>query len=324
MQAVYDTLLRATPEGEIEAAPRHRVGVERGQDRPDPDAARRRDVLRRVERSPPRTPRRASWPSRTAPRRTRPTSRTVADATAIDDTTLEITLTVPDPALETYLTQNAGLVESATRSPRPTSRRCRSAPARTCSTPTRPSSAAPTCSTERGVLEPGRPALRQARHERLRRPDRAAQRDPGRSGERLVPLTDNDQIPQIEGAGFTARPSRARLGRAAPLPDREGTLAPALADVRVRQAINYALDREALLEALVGGYGTRRRRSSRPTPPATTRSWTRSTSTTSTRPRAHGRGRVRRRVRRDDAPRRGLPGVTSRSSPTSWPRSASP
>jgi peptide/nickel transport system substrate-binding protein len=37
--------------------------------------------------------------------------------------------------------------------------------------------------------------------------------------------------------------------------DRSGTLLPALADVRVRQALNYAIDRTAITDALVGRYG---------------------------------------------------------------------
>ena len=38
--------------------------------------------------------------------------------------------------------------------------------------------------------------------------------------------------------------------------DREGKLAPALKDVRVRQAINYATDRDSILEAVKGDLGT--------------------------------------------------------------------
>ncbi|WP_417510170.1 ABC transporter substrate-binding protein [Microbacterium sp.] len=40
------------------------------------------------------------------------------------------------------------------------------------------------------------------------------------------------------------------------LMDRDGTLIPELADVRVRQALNYAIDREAITEAAYGEYGT--------------------------------------------------------------------
>ena len=38
--------------------------------------------------------------------------------------------------------------------------------------------------------------------------------------------------------------------------DREGTVVPALADVRVRQALNYAVDRDSIAEALYGEYGS--------------------------------------------------------------------
>ncbi|MEV7610955.1 ABC transporter substrate-binding protein [Microbacterium sp. NPDC089320] len=38
--------------------------------------------------------------------------------------------------------------------------------------------------------------------------------------------------------------------------DREGTLVPALGDQRVRQAINHAIDREAIVEALYGKWGS--------------------------------------------------------------------
>jgi peptide/nickel transport system substrate-binding protein len=40
------------------------------------------------------------------------------------------------------------------------------------------------------------------------------------------------------------------------LVDRNGTLAPALRDVRVRQALNYAVDRDTITKALFGKYGT--------------------------------------------------------------------
>lgn len=40
------------------------------------------------------------------------------------------------------------------------------------------------------------------------------------------------------------------------LSDRNGVASPAMGDVRVRQALNYAIDREAITEALFGEYGT--------------------------------------------------------------------
>ncbi|MFB7893611.1 ABC transporter substrate-binding protein [Microbacterium sp. NPDC056044] len=63
-----------------------------------------------------------------------------------------------------------------------------------------------------------------------------------------------DSAEQVKGAGLTviATPSGfLGMGNF----DRNGTLQPALADVRVRQAISYAFDREELLQAIGLGYG---------------------------------------------------------------------
>jgi peptide/nickel transport system substrate-binding protein len=63
------------------------------------------------------------------------------------------------------------------------------------------------------------------------------------------------QIPDGEAAGYTA--NLVELNWAGfLLVDRMGTINPAMGDVRVRQAINHALDRESLVQALAGGYGT--------------------------------------------------------------------
>ncbi|GAT74963.1 ABC-type dipeptide transport system, periplasmic component [Microbacterium sp. HM58-2] len=65
-------------------------------------------------------------------------------------------------------------------------------------------------------------------------------------------LRDNEMLLGVEAAGWSTEEVNANwLGLV--LTDREGTLAPALADARVRQAINYALDREALSAALFSG-----------------------------------------------------------------------
>jgi len=57
-----------------------------------------------------------------------------------------------------------------------------------------------------------------------------------------------------ERAGLTIK-STPQVSMGMLLADRAGTLAKPLADVRVRQAINYALDRPAIVNALFGRYG---------------------------------------------------------------------
>jgi peptide/nickel transport system substrate-binding protein len=68
-------------------------------------------------------------------------------------------------------------------------------------------------------------------------------------------IVNNDTIPEIEASGWTIESNELDF-QGLLLFDRAGTMAPELADVNVRKAINMAFDREALLEALQAGYGT--------------------------------------------------------------------
>jgi peptide/nickel transport system substrate-binding protein len=61
---------------------------------------------------------------------------------------------------------------------------------------------------------------------------------------------------QAEGAGLEIIPDYQVDWTGVTFFDRDGVINPALADVRVRQAINYAIDRETLLEQLQLGRGT--------------------------------------------------------------------
>jgi len=70
-----------------------------------------------------------------------------------------------------------------------------------------------------------------------------------------VRLSTNDGIAEVEGAGWTVASNELDF-QGMLLLDRNGTQAPALADVRVRQALNYAFDREGLLAGLQNGLGT--------------------------------------------------------------------
>jgi len=64
-----------------------------------------------------------------------------------------------------------------------------------------------------------------------------------------------DKVAAVEGAGFTTKQVDAIAVGSLAILDREGTLVPALGDVRVRQAINMAFDRDLYVESLLGGIG---------------------------------------------------------------------
>lgn len=66
---------------------------------------------------------------------------------------------------------------------------------------------------------------------------------------------DSSQAKQIESSGFHLSPVEDVSTAAIVIADRAGQVAPPLADVRVRQAINHAFDRKKMLDALVGGNG---------------------------------------------------------------------
>jgi len=68
-------------------------------------------------------------------------------------------------------------------------------------------------------------------------------------------LTDNNNLEQVEAAGFTLAQAELNF-QGLLLLDRGGEMNPALGDVRVRQAINFALDREGLLQAVQVGHGS--------------------------------------------------------------------
>lgn len=68
-------------------------------------------------------------------------------------------------------------------------------------------------------------------------------------------LLGSGSLDQIEAAGFTLYPQEIAFNGLLIL-DRDGTTNPALGDVRVRQAINYAIDKDAMLQAAANGLGT--------------------------------------------------------------------
>lgn len=68
-------------------------------------------------------------------------------------------------------------------------------------------------------------------------------------------FSDVGSLPQVEGAGYEVVSSQLDWTGLI-IFDRDGTVDEALGDVRVRQAINHAIDREGILEAIQLGYGT--------------------------------------------------------------------
>lgn len=68
-------------------------------------------------------------------------------------------------------------------------------------------------------------------------------------------LPGSGSIRQIEAAGFKLYPQEISFNGLLIL-DRDGVTNKALGDARVRQAINYAIDRKAMLEAAANGLGT--------------------------------------------------------------------
>ncbi|WP_206330807.1 ABC transporter substrate-binding protein [Modestobacter sp. KNN46-3] len=180
----------------------------------------------------------------------------VADAKATDEYTLEITLTAPDPALLNYLAQNAGAQASPATFAAPDAA-------------TDPVGSGPYIfNADRTVVgssyvfdrNPEYWAGAEEQHydqvviNVLDNPQ--AQLSAIQGGQvNGLNLFDNSALDQIEGAGFTAYPHELDW-QGLILFDRAGTMAPALGDVRVRQAINHAVDRDALLKAVVQGYGT--------------------------------------------------------------------
>ncbi|WOF24286.1 ABC transporter substrate-binding protein [Microbacterium betulae] len=70
-----------------------------------------------------------------------------------------------------------------------------------------------------------------------------------------VRISTNDNLDEVEAAGWTINSNELDF-QGLLLLDRAGTVSEPLGDVRVRQAINYAIDRDAMLAALQQGHGT--------------------------------------------------------------------
>ena len=177
----------------------------------------------------------------------------VESASAVDEDTVEITLSQQDPALEYYLSQAFGLMGHPEQLGTDAMDRL-------------PIGTGPYVMDE-GQTVAGSQYVFTAREDYwnpdLQRFDQVVLKNLADvtsrvngliSGEIDATLVDGATMAQVEDAGFAGLDYTTDW-QGLLLFDRDGTVAPELADVRVRQAINYAFDREALLEQLSAGVG---------------------------------------------------------------------
>ncbi len=177
------------------------------------------------------------------------------DAKATDATTLTLTLSAPDPALLTYLTQAPGLMESPKHFGAADEK-------------TNPVGSGPyildTTKTVVGssyayTANPKYFAKDQQHWANLTikvfsTPATEVNAIKGGQVDGMNVL-DSATAPQIKGAGFTLVDHELDWSGLA-IFDRGGKLVPALKEPKVRQAINYAVDRGGMLKAAAQGNGT--------------------------------------------------------------------
>jgi len=253
-QAVYDTLLLATPEGTIE--PWLATAWAYNDDNTVLTLTLRDDVkftdgsslsadvvvanLQRFKDG------------------TSPSAGNLAGATSIeapDESTVIITLNAPDPALLSYLSREAGLIASAEvlDSPDLATTPVGSGPF-VLDTATTVTGSTYVYTKNEDYWNPDVQHFNSIVINILSDP--TAQLNAIKAGEANgVKLASNDALAEIEGAGWTVNSIELDF-MGILLLDRAGSMDPALGDVRVRQAINFAFDRAGLLKALQAGHGT--------------------------------------------------------------------
>lgn len=179
----------------------------------------------------------------------------MAEATAVDDTHLKVTLTQSDPAFLTSLTQAPGYQESPAAFDKPDAK-------------TNPVGSGPyildTTSTVIGssytfTKNPNYWDKPSQHYEKLvyrvlTDPTAMVNAIQGKQINGAL-LPNNDSLDPVKNAGYTLNQFELNWYGVLLL-DRGGTLNPALGDVRVRQAINYAFDTQALLQGVGKGFGT--------------------------------------------------------------------
>lgn len=253
-QAVYDSLLQASPAGAIEPHLATAWSYNAS-----------KTVLTLTLRSDVKFTDGAAFDASTAAQNLeafqKGTSANAADlvnmesATAASPTKLVITLKQPDPAFLVYLTQNPGLQEDPKAFSGSTAKTVPvgSGPYEMDSSATIPGS------TYVFTANPGYWDKAQQHYAKIVMNvfnTSASLLDAIQGGQVNAANTfDNTALTQIQSAGFTVWPLQLNW-TGLMLLDRAGSMAAPLANVKVRQAINYAFDRPALLKALGNGYGS--------------------------------------------------------------------
>ena len=176
-------------------------------------------------------------------------------ATAVDEDTVEINLAQPDPAMEYYLSQAAGLMASP-------------AAIEAGTLETDPIGTGPYLYDKANSVRDSQslftakedywnPELQKFDEVELRiLVDVSARVNAIISGQVDWTTLEAKSADQAEDAGLEIIPDYQVDWTGMTFLDRDGVINPALADERVRQAINYAVDRDTLLEELQLGRGT--------------------------------------------------------------------
>ena len=180
----------------------------------------------------------------------------ISSIEAPDDTTVAITLAAPDPAMLNYLTRDPGLIASAETF------------ADAESLATDPIGSGPyvldTAATVTGTSytytknpDYWNPDLQHYDTLTINVfTDATASLNAVKAGEvNGIKLQNNDNLAEVEGAGWTVNANELDF-QGLLLFDRAGTMSEPLGDVKVRQALNHAIDRAAMLTALQGDNGT--------------------------------------------------------------------
>ena len=254
MQAVYDTLLHATPDAKIEpwlaTSWTYNTGKTVLTMKLRTDVKFTDGTAFTAEVAAQNLTR---FRDGTSPNKSFLVNVKAATATAPD--TLQITLSQPDPSLLLYLTQNAGLQESPTAFT-------------SADVKTKPVGSGPY------ILDTGKTVVG-SKYVYTKNPNYWAKDQQHyanlvinvygtistevnalRGGQANgLNLVDNSANDQLKGAGLTLFPHELDW-QGIILMDREGKMNPALGNLKVRQAINYAIDRAAMLKAVPKGNGT--------------------------------------------------------------------